>query len=39
MFQNLFEEEDFDESEENKNNRISMFYWLALSNINNGFRF
>lgn len=39
MFMDLFEEEDFEESEEKRNNKISLLYWLALSNINNGFRF
>lgn len=39
MFKDLFEEEDFEESEEKRNNKISLLYWMALSNINNGFRF
>lgn len=39
MFMDLFEEEDFEESEEKRNNKISLLYWMALSNINSGFRF
>lgn len=39
MFKDLFEEDEIYEDEEKRNNKLSLIYWMALSNINSGFRF